>query len=776
MGVGYRLVQKFESVGISHKKGGCECKDTAARMDKEGPQWCRDNMAWILEQIASNAKRRGSLYSEAVARSFVLSSISDEEEHLKLLADTSEVAKEARIADIIADVNAGHRQREPGWQNRPDVIEAVKRIINERIAAIKKPPDSFFWEGRGIVTLAGTVTYFPCAYVLCRMLRKLGCKLPIEVWYLDDTEMDDRMIAIMEELGDVLCVNFQKRVPTVPRVVGGWEAKAWAIQHSRFEEVLFLDADVVPTRNVDGMFNQFIGGVVWWSNYLHSVSFGLSKSAFEMFGFTAPKCNGNFPHHAKPDDYTPWETGQIFFRKKASWESLEVAKILSDYSDFFYPANDHNIENWHSYGDTGTFPLAVAISGQLLLSEVLSYCQTGQPDKFGGPRGGGLNQFSPHTSEVWFQHRCLPRYKIRVSGENPTDGIFEAELFTESINELKSKWTPYVWNWKHQSPSELAIAGEAVGPKHATGLPLKDNRIVLLPDGKVDGGVNLRWRIATIDGNTRLIVADAKHGLAVCEQYPNGWIDHVRGVNIQHMAPQWWDGMEESLSASVWCEVFLHNTYRLPDSLAGQVIIDVGAHEGVFSHLAFERGASHVVSIEPVRENYSKLVKNLSGRPGSLCVNAACWRSDDNRRFIRMVTPVGQDFHSSGMMARGASEVDGHAISTISLDHAIESALELSGKGRVSLIKIDAECSEFPILLHASSGMYDVDALCVELHMGHLWQAPDWWGVPRTGDEALAALEGRMTALGFSHRIGQRSPCGKFAYLWAWRGECPFAF
>lgn len=53
----------------------CSCNAVAARMDTMGPQWCRDNMDWILEQIRLNAESRKLPFIRAVVEPIVLLAI-----------------------------------------------------------------------------------------------------------------------------------------------------------------------------------------------------------------------------------------------------------------------------------------------------------------------------------------------------------------------------------------------------------------------------------------------------------------------------------------------------------------------------------------------------------------------------------------------------------------------------------------------------------------------------------------------------------------------------
>src|SRR5712691_6859479 len=59
--------------------------------------------------------------------------------------------------------------------------KAWKRYIEE-IKPFPGPRDGT----RGIVICAGGICYITCAWVNIKILRKHGCRLPIEIWYLEN--------------------------------------------------------------------------------------------------------------------------------------------------------------------------------------------------------------------------------------------------------------------------------------------------------------------------------------------------------------------------------------------------------------------------------------------------------------------------------------------------------------------------------------------------------------------------------------------------------------
>ena len=60
--------------------------------------------------------------------------------------------------------------------------------------------------GRGIVICGGGERFYPSVYVVVRLLRHLGCGLPIEVWHLGVDEMSAAMRGLLGEHGAV-CVD-----------------------------------------------------------------------------------------------------------------------------------------------------------------------------------------------------------------------------------------------------------------------------------------------------------------------------------------------------------------------------------------------------------------------------------------------------------------------------------------------------------------------------------------------------------------------------------------
>jgi ADP-heptose:LPS heptosyltransferase len=192
------------------------------------------------------------------------------------------------------------------------------------------------YRGRGVVICTGGVEYFTNAWICIRMLRRWGCRLPVELWHLGPDEMDGTMRSLVQPFG-AQCVDALEVCRQHPvRRLGGWELKAYAIRHSRFREVLLLDADNVPLVDLTFLFDTpeyRRTGASFWP---------------DAPGDPIPWRVWEFCGISKPDNLT-FETGQMVLDKARCWRALVLAQWYNEQSDFFYH---------HVYGDKETFHLA----------------------------------------------------------------------------------------------------------------------------------------------------------------------------------------------------------------------------------------------------------------------------------------------------------------------------------------------------------------------------------------------------------------------------------
>jgi len=141
------------------------------------------------------------------------------------------------------------------------------------------------------------------------------------------------------------------------------------------------------------------------------------------------------------------------------------------------------------------------------------------------------------------------------------------------------------------------------------------------------------------------------------------------------------DGVYEFAEVSVW---------------PGDVVLDVGAHLGLFTRLALERGAGLVVGFEPEPVNAECLRKTFGDqiRRGSVKVmEAAAWSSQGTLKFERPPlknTGTGRVSGTGGQSVRATT---------------IDAAVRELGLQRVDFIKMDIEGSERHALAGAQQAL-----------------------------------------------------------------------
>lgn len=114
---------------------------------------------------------------------------------------------------------------------------------------------SFKHGGRGIVLTAGS-GHAPHLKTLVASLRDVGCGLPVEVMFLDDTDLDATTQAELEALDGVITREIWPMVDDRGWKLAGWALKPFAILFSSFREVIFIDADSFFFHNPERLFDD----------------------------------------------------------------------------------------------------------------------------------------------------------------------------------------------------------------------------------------------------------------------------------------------------------------------------------------------------------------------------------------------------------------------------------------------------------------------------------------------------------------------------------------
>lgn len=164
----------------------------------------------------------------------------------------------------------------------------------------------------------------------------------------------------------------------------------------------------------------------------------------------------------------------------------------------------------------------------------------------------------------------------------------------------------------------------------------------------------------------------------------------------------------------VFRHIVTENEYRIPTRLdPNSLIIDIGAHIGSFSYLCWCAGARFIEAFEADPDNADLARENLANT-GITVVEKAVWRSDvdvdklHHSGYVDMC-PDGPDPVSVNTGGGHVFASSGLEVATISLDDVI-------GDRKISLLKIDCEGSEYPILL-TSKRLCQVRRIVGEYHL-----------------------------------------------------------
>jgi ADP-heptose:LPS heptosyltransferase len=292
------------------------------------------------------------------------------------------------------------------YDRQPLNLQSAGGACERFIRTIPSYPDRY--QGRGIVICGGGVRYFTGAWVCISMLRRLGCRLPIQLWYLGRKELDSQMERLVAPLG-VECVDASKVRREFPaRILGGWALKPYAIVQSPFREVLLLDADNVPVVDPEYLFDtpQFkSSGAIFWPDYPAWQS-SRARAIWRSCGLRLPN---------EPE----FESGQIAVDKRRCWGALCLSIWFNENSDFFYQ---------HLHGDKETFHLAFRKLKK-------SYALVPKPIH---PLEGTMCQHDFEGRRI-FQHRNMDKWDLFLRNKRVDDFWFEKDCRADVV-QLRGRW------------------------------------------------------------------------------------------------------------------------------------------------------------------------------------------------------------------------------------------------------------------------------------------------------------------------------------------------
>jgi hypothetical protein len=404
----------------------------------------------------------------------------------------------------IRSTNAATGGRIPGpapsaYHARVTEISPYAEYQHRKDEAIRDAPTypAERFDGRGIVMAAGGPRHFTNAWVTLNVLRRvIGCALPVQLWYLGPDEMSPQMLQLLRSL-DVECVDaleVRQRHPV--RRLGGWELKPFAIIHSPFREVIWIDADNTPLVDPSFLFSEQeyarTGAIFWPDLYRLAPDHPIWAIC-------------RVPWHDEPE----FESGQIVLDKSRCWAALQLTMHLNEWSDFYYQ---------YVYGDKETFHLAWRMLDQPNAMpareprKAIGYWSRA-PECDGG--AWTLFQHDLAGREV-FHHRTSTG-KWNLLGENLRFQGFPFDAFCrETLAELARQWDGRVGPPPRPTrPARTAAEIVAASPFLYVRRATDERTIELLPDHQIGEGAAAAERSWRLEHDTAgpLLAIDGDFGV-----------------------------------------------------------------------------------------------------------------------------------------------------------------------------------------------------------------------------------------------------------------------
>ncbi|KAF8540867.1 mannosyltransferase putative-domain-containing protein, partial [Trichophaea hybrida] len=236
----------------------------------------------------------------------------------------------------------------------------------------------------GIVMVAGG-EYFSPTLITLRMIRRKGCKLPVEVFLGSQSEYEPELCnTILPTLGATCIILTDFLSPPLRPDVTHYQLKSLALIFSTFERVLYLDSDSIPIMDPTPLFTTkpFTDtGLVLWPD------FWMATEDPVFYNITGV---GEFPSGLPP---TGSEAGQILVDKKRQLTTL----LLAAYYNVFGPGYYYELlsQGALGQGDKETF-LAAALVLKNPWTRVRKGVDTvGYKQVSGKLKGSGMVQFHP---------------------------------------------------------------------------------------------------------------------------------------------------------------------------------------------------------------------------------------------------------------------------------------------------------------------------------------------------------------------------------------------
>lgn len=221
------------------------------------------------------------------------------------------------------------------WANSNPVIGEHLLFLRRFASGLERIPEPPQRSGQRGILYVGGGAYWPGIYVGIRLLRESGCTLPIQVWYRGEMEpvQPDKVTGLNVDFIDA---SKHAAENGGARILGGWEAKLWAISHCGLDQILYLDADAYCVTDPTAMIAE------------------LDDSEPFEFWQDGPDMEGKVDWvkvwpSAVNDRVPQIQGGQLLIDIPRAWKLIMLSHWMCQHSDFYFK---------HMFGDQDVWRVA----------------------------------------------------------------------------------------------------------------------------------------------------------------------------------------------------------------------------------------------------------------------------------------------------------------------------------------------------------------------------------------------------------------------------------
>ncbi len=158
--------------------------------------------------------------------------------------------------------------------------------------------------------------------------------------------------------------------------------------------------------------------------------------------------------------------------------------------------------------------------------------------------------------------------------------------------------------------------------------------------------------------------------------------------------------------SAIFSQIFLLEEYAMEVPFNPEIIVDAGAHIGLFTlYMKNRYPSARFICVEPGKDNYEQLKQNTKPYEGIETINAAIWNQS-----ITLSMTENSNFGLSGLQASASKNGDTPGIT-------MDLILKKYGISYIDILKIDIETAEKVIFTKDSCGwLPKVRMVVIELH------------------------------------------------------------